>query len=229
MDVSGLFIRILFLLLPGVLASAFYRKLKGRTTRKDWEDYIEIIIFSLFSYIFYALILSVINYFRVKNGYSEIPFTAFNAFFDEKVTISWQELLYASIVGIIISFASAYSYKKRLINRLGHFFKITNHAGEEDIWYFFHNLPDVEWVFVRDHKADVTYYGWVSHYSDPYKEREMLLRDVDVYVNSTGVFLYKRDAIYVSRKQEDLTIEIASNSDNIIEGENNGRNQDTVS
>src|ERR1044072_3361365 len=132
MNISGLFIRIIFLLLPGFLASVFYRKLKGRTTRKDWEDFIEIIIFSLLSYIFYALILSIINYFRVKYSYTEFSFSAFTAFFDEKVSLSWQELLYASIIGIFISFGAAFSYKKRHINRIGHFLNITNHAGEED-------------------------------------------------------------------------------------------------
>lgn len=210
MDLSGLVIRITFLLLPGALASSIYRKLKGRTTRKDWEDFLEIIIFSLLSYIGYALILSIINYFRLKYGYTNIPFTAFEAFFDEKLKISWQEVLYASIIGIALALTATLFYTKRYINRFGHRINITNHVGEEDIWYFFNNLPDVEWVFVRDHKADIAYRCWIQYYSDPYKERELLLRDVDVFVNSTGEPLYHRDAVYLSRKHEDLTIEVPS-------------------
>jgi hypothetical protein len=36
MEISGLFIRILFLLLPGAIASAIYWKLKGKNSQKDW-------------------------------------------------------------------------------------------------------------------------------------------------------------------------------------------------
>lgn len=225
MDISGLVIRIIFLLLPGALASSLYRKLKGRTTRKDWEDFLEIIIFSILSYIAYALILSVINYLRTKYGYASVSFSAFNAFFDEKAVIRWQEVLFASIIAVVLSFAAAFTYTKRHVNRIGNFIGVTNHVGEEDIWYFFLNSPDVQWVFVRDHKANIAYRCWIQYYSDPYKERELLLRDVDVYTNSTGELLYKRDAIYLSRKHDELTIEVPLESNTCSEVKSDGEVQ----
>ena len=42
-------VRILFLLLPGAIGSVIYWKLKGRNTQKDWEDFFEIVFFSLIS------------------------------------------------------------------------------------------------------------------------------------------------------------------------------------
>jgi len=55
MSLSSFLIRIIFLALPGIIASIIYRKLIGRRVRKDWEDYVEIAIFSLLSYAFYGL------------------------------------------------------------------------------------------------------------------------------------------------------------------------------
>lgn len=227
LDISGLVIRIIFLLLPGALASVLYRKLKGRTTRKDWEDVIEIIIFSLLSYIIYALVIYLLNLYGAWRGLEVIAFTSFYAFFDEAVKVQWHEVLFATLIGVLLSFIASFIYMKRLVNRFGQHIGVTNHFGEEDIWYFFHNVPDVQWVFIRDHKFDLAYRCWIEAYSDPYKERELLLRDADVYVNSTGEFLYQRKAIYLSRKHDELTIEVPLASNDTAGGEEGNENQST--
>lgn len=217
MDISGLVIRIVFLLLPGGVASTFYRKLRGRRERKDWEDILEVIIFSALSYVLYAFVVSILNWFGSTRGYEIIKFTAFTAFFDEKAELHWHEVLIATVIGTILSFIASYVYTKGLINRLGQWLGVTSHFGEEDIWTIFNNDPSAEWVFVRDLKNDLAYRCWVQYYSDPYKQRELLLRNADVYVNSTGVFLYQRPAIYISANHNELTIEVPVLS-NIPEG-----------
>ncbi len=66
--------------------------------------------------------------------------------------------------------------------------------------------PGIGWVTVRDHKLDLYYYGWIEAWSDSGEERELILREVEVYKNSTAEFLYESDVIYISRKHDDLTI-----------------------
>lgn len=63
-------------------------------------------------------------------------------------------------------------------------------------------------MFVRDHKLDLLYFGWILVYSDSEKQRELLLRDVRVYNNSTDDFLYEVSRMYLSRESFDLTIEV---------------------
>lgn len=76
------------------------------------------------------------------------------------------------------------------------------------MWEYLYNSPNVEWVFIRDHKLDLIYYGWIAAFSEAKEERELLLRDVDVYENIYGKPLYKTDAMYISRNKFDLTVEI---------------------
>ena len=214
MELSNLLIRVIFLILPGAIASAFYKKLKGKVSRKDWEDLREIVIFSVLSYSLYGLCTALFT----KIGYP-LPngtFTSFQAFFDEKIPIEWHELLYASIVGILLSVVASYVHRYKLITRFGAFIGATQTIGDDDVWEFFHNAPDV-WVDVRDHKHDLVYECWIQVYSDPYQDRELLLRDVKVYRNSTGEYLYDLDAVYLSRSKDELTIEVRSASNGVTE------------
>lgn len=50
MTLSAFVLRLLFLALPGILASKLYKKLRGRPTREYWETFIEIALFSFASY-----------------------------------------------------------------------------------------------------------------------------------------------------------------------------------
>lgn len=205
-DLSNLVIRIIFLLLPGAIGASLYWKLKGRAARKDWEDLLEVIIFSLLSYGIYALIVHVINW---KWPSAAVQFTAFRALFDDKVSVRWQDVFYSSLIGVLLALAASYSYQFKVINRLGKLIRATTRFGDEDVWDFVHRSPNVRggWVVVRDHKLNLYYSCWIQAFSDSGKERELLLRDVDVYDNTSAELRYKTPVMYISRKQDELTIE----------------------
>jgi hypothetical protein len=202
MNLSSFLIRIIFLSLPGVVASTIYRKLRGKTVLKDWEDVIEMGLFALLSYLFYALAIGAIH-----GDLSGAP-SVLNAFYDEKISITWREILPASGVGVILAFAASFLYTHKIVNRLGRSLRVTRRFGDEDVWTYFNNVPDLYWVIVRDHKLDLAYYGWIQVYSDSDKERELLLRDVKVYNNSTSEFRYEASAMYLCRDRYSLTLEV---------------------
>jgi hypothetical protein len=207
LDISGLVIRIIFLLLPGAIGRTIYRKLRGRAKRKDWEDLLEVTIFSLLSYATYALIVHLIN----AGLAAGIQFTAFAAFFDEKVSIRWQDVLNSSLASVLLAVLASYVYRLNLVNRIGKLIKATTRFGDEDVWDFFHHSPNVRgsWVTVRDHKLNLYYFGWVEAFSDSGKERELLMGEVSVYDDATGDCIYKTDILYLSRANHELTIEVA--------------------
>lgn len=194
MNISAFLIRIIFLFLPGIIGSVIYKKLKGSAIRKDWEDFIEIIIFSLFSYSIYAILIDIINIL----GWSNEKFTFFNALFDEKLSISYKEIFIVSLLNIPLAFMASFLYTHKFINRLGQFLRVTKRYGDEDVWDLFHNIPDIEWVFVRDHKFNLIYYGWIQGFSDSKEERELLLRDVTMFDSLTGVPLGEMNIVYLS-------------------------------
>lgn len=211
-DLSTLVIRIIFLLVPGAIGATLYWKLKGRATRKDWEDILEVIIFSLLSYAVYALIVTVLDWKWPNAG---IQFTAFQAFFDDRIAVRWQDVFFSSIVGVFLALVASYSYQFKLVNKVGKKIRATTRFGDEDVWDFVHRSPDVRgsWVVVRDHKLNLYYSCWIQAFSDSGKERELLLRDVDVYDNTSAECRYKTPVMYLSREKDDLTIETRLSSD----------------
>jgi hypothetical protein len=51
MDIDAAIIRIAFFALPGLLASKLYRKLRGPTRKRVWEDFVELLLFTTLSYL----------------------------------------------------------------------------------------------------------------------------------------------------------------------------------
>jgi hypothetical protein len=224
LDISSLAIRIIFLLLPGAIASTLYWKLKGRSSRKDWEDILEIIIFSLFSYLLYAIcsyVLSFGNAVWYAFGLRARTFSHFRAFFDEKASVDLWEIFYASLLSVTLALLAAYSYQYKWLNKIGQKIGATTRFGDEDVWDFVQHSPAVrgQWVTIRDHKLKLNYSCWIQHFSDTDKERELLLREVSVYNDPTGEFLYKADVMYISRKNDQLTIEAAITSPDMLDKE----------
>ena len=138
----------------------------------------------------------------------EFEVTVFQAFFDEKIPISWDEIVIASLIGVVVAFVAGFVYRRKLINKIARKVGATTRYGDEDVWDFLFNSDEVQWIFVRDHKLDLVYFGRVRAYSDTEKEREILLQEVEVYENQTGKLLYDTPALYVSRDQHDLSIEV---------------------
>jgi hypothetical protein len=212
------------LLLPGAIASTLYWKLKGRATRKDWEDFLEVIIFSLFSYLLYALCAYVLSFCDALwnvFGLKARTFSQFKAFFDEKASVDLWEVFYASLLSMPLALLAAYSYKNKWLNKIGQRIGATTRYGDEDIWDFFHHSPAIRsnWVTVRDHKLKLNYLCWIQNFSDTDKERELLLREVSVYNDSIEECLYKTDVMYISRKNDELTIEAAITSPDVLDEE----------
>src|SRR5258705_8556725 len=135
MTLSNFLIRIIFLVLPGIFASVTYRKLRGRTVRKDWEDYVDILLFSLLSYSAFGLAVFTLN----KLGLHTVSFTVFQAFIDDKAQLIWAQIILTSFVGLSLAFIAAYVHTHKLVNRLGRWAKVTKRFREEDVWHFLHN------------------------------------------------------------------------------------------
>ena len=232
MQLSALLIRAVLLLLPGSLASRLYRKFRGRSSKKLWEDIAEVLLFCLASYVVCASVaqLPVVDQLLGEPsqiapiGSGPLPTEptgslAFQAFFDENIPINWREVGLASIIGTVIAFIAGYVHHYRLINKFARLIGASNRTDDEDIWDFFHNSPQVSTsaVYVRDHQRDLVYHGFINAYSESREERELVLLDVDTYTDDDFQRLYHVDAMYVSRPRFLLTIEVPTLPD--VEGD----------
>jgi len=129
----------------------------------------------------------------------------------------WDILLYICLVGILISIIVSYFHNYKLINKIGRLLRVTRSFGDENVWEFLNNSPELAWVYLRDLTNDLTYYGRVLAFSTSDKKRELLLGAVTVFQGSTSEKLYNMEAIYLSKDDFDFVLEMPFFSDTIPE------------
>lgn len=218
MQLDYFFIKMIVLAVPGIVGFKFFTSLqsigKSRRHIKDWEDFSLILVFSIFSYITLEGLCQILNlaldHFRITVHYEVTSFQAIQA---QNISICFAEVVYATIISIILGILAAWISNKKYISKFARKFGITKHYGDEDVWSYLHNSDYSGWIFVRDHKQDLIYYGYVLLFSDSDEKRELLLSEVDVYNNETGEKLYSTDKIYICRDDFDLSIELVENKE----------------
>jgi len=218
---------LIILGLPGIIIYFFSQKLISKIERSTIEIIFLIFLYSILSYALIGLIEGLFSQFKTGNFSSKTVSTVFTI----KSSIGISVILKGVIASIIMSYILSYGARFNFINRIGQKIKATLRYGDQDVWHYFNNAPVEQkndgWVFVRDHKENLAYYCYISVWSDSGMDRELVISDVDVYSNDTSEFLYKTDHIYLSRRREDISIEVPpKNASELgeyinIKGENN--------
>lgn len=214
MEISQVVVRIAFVALPGIIGSKVYRKLRGKTEKKAWEDFVEILIFCVLSYALYGLTQDRLVSLLPEWVGLKSSFTAVDEILAKGALPQFQDIVLASFVGVLFGYIASYVYKYKIINRMAQWIRATNRYGDEDVWEYFHNsrkIQEATWVFVRDHKLNLIYFGAVEVFSDSGKQRELVLTEVDVYDDERkSNLLYSVPIMYLSREPDDFTMQVVA-------------------
>jgi drug/metabolite transporter (DMT)-like permease len=117
MSLSSFLIRIILLVIPGIIGSLLYRRVRGRASRKDWEDYLEILVFSFLSYLCYAVAV-----YALSKKYGQDTFAAFRALTNESIPIDapiGHAIIISSLISVPVAFVASYIDEYKLINNSG--------------------------------------------------------------------------------------------------------------
>jgi hypothetical protein len=209
MDVSEFSFRIILLGLPGILCFFLLKKLI-RFTKGDTLE-IALFIF-LLGAMSYALYSGYWAYFRWCQAKPLSPYPI-QQLFNASPTARVSDIIGASITAVYLSLTLGYFHRIKLWNQLGQKLHVTDRYGDEDVWEYFFNSDTKDrmggWIYVRDHKANLLYYGYGYAWSEREEIRELLLAEVDVYSNDDAKHLYSCKHMYLAREPNELSIEVA--------------------
>jgi hypothetical protein len=201
-------IRILLLFLPGVICSYLVDTLTIHPPREPIFFVIRALVLGFASYFLYWATIHGLHLLQIRFLPDHVSFL--KALEGTNAPIDFHEILYVCITSLFISLGMTVESTYKLTHRFFGFLKVTRKFGELDVWGFALNSKDVEWVTVRVFSEDLVYDGWINAFSDDGKDAELLLRDVSVYRNSTGEFLYEVGAIYLSPDRKAVSLEFRS-------------------
>jgi hypothetical protein len=184
--VDELGLKILYLLIPGIIALGIVKSLGPKKPRSDLESGLQIFIYGIVCYLIagflegvYLWIFSAAEGFWHTVASQSLGLATLNS----DAGLGSAQIAFATFIGIIVGMIVA----KLQTNSLPHFYLrkwgLTDRTNEVDIWEFTLNSPNIDrWVTVRHHDNGKIYQGWVQGYSNGGDERELLLTDVAVYV-----------------------------------------------
>jgi hypothetical protein len=209
MNITEFAFQLLIVGIPGITAWLLVGRISGRRkTAEKLDAFFQILVFSVLSYLLFSLLNSIWNW-LVSGEFASDAFT--NALRDVS-SASVADIGGATVCALPVALAWAFISHKDLLNRLAARTGIAARFGCEDVWdYLFKRvIPKArdQWVYVRDGKLGVVYFGYISAYSEFGDERELIISDVSVFSNEDGKELYSVQSVYVSRDRDDLTIEI---------------------
>ncbi|MCJ7812471.1 hypothetical protein MUP95_04030, partial [bacterium] len=124
--------------------------------------------------------------------------TFWDSLFDSKIPVSLNEVLYACIFGILLAFIFSVSIQNKWLNKFAKKIKISNKYGDEDLYMYFLNAKEIDWVWIRDEQNKYTYEGQVNTYSENEQNRELVLINVKVYPYDSKNSLYEVPILYLS-------------------------------
>jgi hypothetical protein len=208
MEVSDLTIRLLLLFFPGLICSYIVDAFTEHPPRTPFVVLLQSLVFGIASYFIYWAILNLAGIFSTKSSPVSVVFLS--ALLHPEVTLDFKEIVYASGVSVLLGLVLTIASKYKIHYKLVHALKISSKFGELDVWGYTFNINRIEWATVRDHQHDLIYDGWVQAFSDDSKNAELLLRDVSVYRNLAGAYLYQVGAMYLSLRKDAIRIEFRS-------------------
>jgi len=210
-ELSDFAIKLILLFLPGIISFLIINIL---TNHKEFKFYF-ILIYSLllgfFNYFIYYLIILLSNYVAKcfnLNFFRTITFFDFiNGVLKE---VDFLEIISVCIISIPVGFIFVYFINRNFLNRFAHFIKSTKKYSEVDVWSHLMNSKIPEWVYIRDIKNNLVYYGWIQVFSDSTEQDELFLEDVKVFRYSDSEFLYEIPGLYLYNSRKNMVIEFPS-------------------
>jgi hypothetical protein len=193
MELNEFTVRLIFLGLPGIIVYYISDKLVIRKNKDSLLTILAIFLYSVISYVFLALCTFLFGDSESNTIISQIFYG------NENVSIA---TIFGGIsFGISLSLLAGLQFRFNLINKLAQLIGATKRFGDTDVWHFFNNSPmdnkNDGYIYIRDHKVDLVYYGYISLYSDSNEERELVLTDVTVYENKSGAECYSLAHMYL--------------------------------
>lgn len=195
---------------PGLIATIICDKILVHTEK--WAS---------FNYAVYTFILGVAAYlalqiivFLVGLSGRHLPFLDQDATLniwgiltDRSHGIHWGEIAWATALAPIVAGLAAVVTNKKIVNKLAQLLRISDKYGDENLFSYFLNSPDVRWVYVRDLGNNLSYRGLVKSFAETNEVQELVLTDVTVFDYENSDELYSVERIYLAKPAGSFVIE----------------------
>lgn len=202
MDITLFSLQVVLFFFPGILAFGIYSAYTYKQKRSVFEILMNIFVFGVIAYLLYDGIRWILFCESRSENASLLAFVL-----QERMP-TFPQIAAVSFSGIMVGIIASVTFNRKILHKIGKKLKLTNRFGEPDVWAYFFESDEIEWVTIRDFETNLTYQGYVVAYGDTSDNPEILLREVYLYDSMTGEELMCVDSIYLVRPLEKISIEV---------------------
>ena len=206
---NQLLIIISLILLPGVIATIILDKL---TVHSKWDSFkytLYSFVLGIFSYAILQFLTYIIDFFKYCS-FEKAQWTnldIWNIAFSDNPSLSGSEVVFALLISIPLSFIISWIVNYKILNKIGEFFNVSTKYGDENLYSYYLNTNEIDWIYIRDVDNNLTYQGRVFSFSENSNIQEIVLYDVTVYRYEDSAELYHVPTIYLAKKSGSFRIE----------------------
>jgi hypothetical protein len=210
---NELAVAIAIVLFPGLIATVIIDKVVVHM--KPW---------STFKYSIYSFVFGVFCYGALQAFLSVIGALASLVFphFDMSLSV-WSlidashpplrigEVFGATLFAPLVAYLAALVANYKLLNRIAQKIRVSDKYGDENLFSYYLNSKDIDWIYVRDIGNNLTYEGRLQSFSETPSIQELVLYDVTLYRYEDSTMLYSIPTLYLCRSLGSLVIEQVPN------------------
>lgn len=206
MELTDFTLKIILLLIPGTICSLIIETV---ALHKKWSQFrliISSILLGILTLGVLQLLFWIFQVFQICTpGFHFTFLETWSLIFNKDESLNPLEIILCIPISIVTGYLVGSAIQFKIVNKIAQGLGLSNKFGDDSL--FMHFLSNQDWVYVRDKKKELTYYGIVNSYAEDEQNKEIVLRRVIVYDYNTSSELYQLSHIYLKFKDEDLTIE----------------------
>jgi hypothetical protein len=214
---------------PGLIAALVSDKLVVHTNPWNSLKYgIYTFVFGVSSYVALQALCSTLLAFDKHLPFLQISagLSTWEVLSSRQGEASYAEIAWATIISPFVAAIASVIVNYKLINKLAQRFNISRKFGDENLYSYFLNSPNIDWIYVRDFRNNLTYQGLVQSFSETKEMQELVLAEVTVYEYSTSDEFYSVPFLYLCGPHGSYAIEaIPSNLLGAPDGGQEARDQ----
>lgn len=197
MNIDELTLRLLILLLPGMLSSIIIDSFTFHKERKLLTRAIHFLLLSALVYVILQLVYGLVYCFSTESN-----LTVWKAFTNKEVEINYVEVIFALVVAIPVGLLFTYLITKKRLYNILNTYRISNKYGDENLFKYFLNSENIDWIWIRDIESQLVYYGSCLAFASEGERDEIVLGNVSIFHldEDTGEYKesYTLDKIYLT-------------------------------
>lgn len=121
--------------------------------------------------------------------------------------MDYSEVFLATLLSPLIAITASGLVHFKTINRIAKRLGVTNKFGDENLYSFYLNTKELDWVYVRDPERGLTYQGKIGSFSESGTVQELVLLEVTVFSYENSEEYYAVPHLYLCRPRGSIVIE----------------------